>query len=232
MSPRGRDHDGLSACGGVCSRCEINSDMLCWVRLNAMVFSALHTRRSIRRYSDQPVPRAVLEGILEAAVWAPSAHNRQPWRFAVVTDSAIKEQLARRMGDQLRRDLQADGVPEAVIDADTGRSYARITSAPAAVIVCLSMMDMDTYPDERRSRNEWIMAAQSTAMAGQNLLLAAHDAGLGACWMCAPLFSPQVVAETLELPADWQPQGLITLGYPAETKTKTRHPLEKSVVWR
>jgi coenzyme F420-0:L-glutamate ligase / coenzyme F420-1:gamma-L-glutamate ligase len=135
------------------------------------------------------------------------------------------------MGARLRRDLQADGVADDVIAADTGRSYARITGAAALIVVCLSMIDMDTYPDERRQHNEFLMAAQSTAMAGQNLLLAAHALGLGACWMCAPLFAPDVVRTTLALPDDWQPQGMVTLGYAAETKTKTRHALEKSVLW-
>jgi nitroreductase len=90
---------------------------------------------------------------------------------------------------------------------------------------------MDSYPDEKRTRNEWLMAVQSTAMAGQNLLLAAHQSGLSACWMCAPLFCPEVVKETLALPQDWEPQGLITMGYAAETKQKTRHPLNKSVLY-
>ena len=76
------------------------------------------------------------------------------------------------------------------------------------------------------------MAAQSVAMAGQNVLLAAHALGLGACWLCAPLFCPEVVRETLALPLDWQPQGLITAGYPAEAKEKTRAPLETRVLYR
>lgn len=195
----------------------------------------LHTimsRRSIRRYRPDPVPRETIETLLTAAIWSPSAHNRQPFRFCVVDNPAIKERLARAMGEQLRRDLEADGVSEDVIAADTGRSYARITSAPVVITLCLSMMDMDIYPDQRRAHNEYVMAVQSTAMAGQNLLLAAHDAGLGACWMCAPLFCPDVVKAALELPDDWQPQALITLGYPAEAREKTRHPLEKSVLWR
>lgn len=189
-------------------------------------------RRSIRRYLSEPVPRSVVESLLQAAIWAPSAHNRQPWRFAVIETQAAKERLARAMGDRLRADLTADGAPEAVIEKDVTRSYTRITSAPVAVVLCLSMVDMDTYPDERRSRNEYVMAVQSVAMAGQNFLLAAHEAGLGACWMCAPLFVPDGVRAALELPDDWQPQALLTLGYPAETKEKTRHPLEKSIVWR
>jgi nitroreductase len=94
------------------------------------------------------------------------------------------------------------------------------------------MIDMDEYPDERRQHNEYLMAVQSTAMAGQNLLLAAYAHGLGACWLCAPLFAPEVVRTALALADDWLPQGAITLGYPAETKEKSRHPLEKSIVWR
>lgn len=192
----------------------------------------LRARRSIRRYTDQPVPRDLLIHLLDAAIWAPSAHNRQPWRFAVTDSADSKERLARAMGARLRRDLEADGVAEDVIAADTGRSYARITGAAALVVLCLSLVDMDSYSDDRRNHHEYLMAVQSTAMAGQNLLLAAHAAGLGACWMCAPLFCPDVVVAALDLPADWQPQALITLGWPAESKSKPRHPLEKSLLWR
>ena len=133
------------------------------------------------------------------------------------------------MGAKLRSDLAADGLSPDLIEKDAGRSYQRITSAPLLILLCLTMADMDSYPDERRQQNEWLMAVQSTAMAGQNLLLAAHTLGLGACWMCAPLFSPDVVRQTLFLPADWRPQALITVGYPAEMRQKTRHPLHTRV---
>lgn len=196
------------------------------------VLRAILTRRSIRRYADQPVPRQLVEQILEAAIWSPSAHNRQPWRFAVIQDEATKHKLASAMGTRLRRDLTADGVPETVIADDVNRSYERITTAPVLIALCLTMADMDSYPDEKRSRNEYLMAVQSVAMAGQNLLLAAHDLSLGACWMCAPLFCPDVVVSALDLPEDWQPQGLITLGYPAQKREKTRKPLIETVIWR
>jgi coenzyme F420-0:L-glutamate ligase / coenzyme F420-1:gamma-L-glutamate ligase len=195
-------------------------------------FDALLQRRSIRRYRPEPVPREMIERILTAATWAPSAHNRQPWRFAVIQDANQKESLAGAMGARLRRDLEADNAPQELIEKDTTRSYSRITAAPVLIALCLSMVDMDAYPDEKRSCAEYMMAVQSVAMAGQNLLLAAQDAGLGGCWMCAPLFCPDVVSENLNLPADWQPQALLTLGYPAESREKTRHPLKKSVLWR
>ena len=189
------------------------------------------SRRSIRRYTPQDVPQVVIESLLEAAIWAPSAHNRQPWRFAVVRGEA-RAQLARAMGARLQSDLERDGALPSVIAADVARSYERLTSASVLIVLCLTMADMDTYPDVRRQQHEWTMAVQSVAMAGQNLLLAAHAAGLGACWMCAPLFCPDVVQEALDLPADWQPQGLITLGYPAQTREKTRQPVAEKVLWR
>jgi F420 biosynthesis protein FbiB-like protein len=193
--------------------------------MNDAVIAAIRGRRSIRRYEAKGVPADILEKILSVACWAPSAHNRQPWRFAVITDEGLRRGLAKAMGRALREDLAADGAPQDIIDKDVERSYQRISDAPALVLLCLTDAEMDVYPDERRRRNEWVMAAQSAAMAGQNLLLAAHAAGLGGCWMCAPLFCPEVVRETLDLPAGWQPQGLITLGYPAEIREKTRRPL-------
>lgn len=196
------------------------------------VMEAIFSRRSVRRYRDQPVPPELVEQLLEAAVWAPSAHNRQPWRMAVITTAQTRHDLAQAMGQRLRADLAADGVAAEAIERDATRSYSRLTGAPLLVVMCLTMADMDTYPDAQRQRNEWTMAAQSVAMAGQNLLLAAHSLGLAACWVCAPLFCPDVVRAVLELPQDWQPLGLITAGYPAETKQKERRPLAGSVLFR
>jgi len=196
------------------------------------LMNVILSRRSLRRYKPDPVPRAVIESLLEAAMWAPSAHNRQPWRFAIIETAAQKERLAKGMGTRLRHDLEADNAPQDVIEKDVARSYDRITKAPVLIALCLSLVDMDVYPDEKRNRSEYLMAAQSTAMAGQNILLTAHDAGLGACWMCAPLFCPDVVQAALDLPEDWQPQALLTIGYPAETREKTRAPLETKVIWR
>ena len=188
-------------------------------------------RRSIRRYKSTAVPDATLARILEAARWAPSAHNRQPWRFAILERFHLKDRLARAMGERLRRDRLADGDPVEAIDQDVARSYARITGAPVVIAVALDMSDMDRYPDDRQ-RAERTMAVQSTAMATQNLLLAAHAEGLGACWMCAPLFCPDVVAEALALPERWEPQAIVTLGEAAAAgKPATRRPIE-DISWR
>jgi F420 biosynthesis protein FbiB-like protein len=151
----------------------------------------------------------------------------------VIESDSAKQTLTAAMGDRLRADRLADGDPVEAVEADVNRSRARIASAPIVIAVCLSMTDMDRYPDTRRKKAEYTMAVQSVAMAVQNLLLAAHAEGLGACWMCAPLFCPDAVIEALNLPGDWEPQALITLGYPAsEGKPAVRRPLYDVVVRR
>jgi coenzyme F420-0:L-glutamate ligase/coenzyme F420-1:gamma-L-glutamate ligase len=189
------------------------------------MYQLIQERRSIRRYTDRAVERALIRRLVAAAVWAPSAHNRQPWRFAVIDDASTKERLAGAMNAVLQADLAGDGLPADQIQAQAARRRARLTRAPVLILLCLTMSDMDDYPDEKRRRAEWIMATQSLALAGQNLLLAAHAEGLGACWLCAPLFCPDVVRETLDLPSDWEPQAFISLGWPAESPVKTRQPL-------
>ncbi len=199
--------------------------------MNSEIISFLRSRRSIRRYLPDPIPQEMVQQLLTAASWAPSAHNRQPWRFAVIQTDAIKHELAMAMGQKLRHDLEKDHVAEEIIQKEIGRSYDRITKAPLIIVACTSMVDMDTYLDPTRQQNEWIMATQSTSLAVQNLLLAAHALGLGACWMCAPLFCQQTVQITLNLAPDWEPQALITIGFSAESKTKERFPVDTRTIF-
>jgi F420 biosynthesis protein FbiB-like protein len=194
-----------------------------------LLLDLIKSRRSVRRYTSEPIPEETILRLLEAGSWAPSAHNRQPWRFAVLTGPADQERLAGVMSARLRADRSADGDDPGDIERDVARSFARLTGAPVLIVVCLSRVDLDRYPDARRSHNEWAMAVQSTAMAAQNMLLQAQAEGLAACWVCAPLFVPDLVRQTLGLPEDWEPLGLITLGKAAEERTKTRAPLETKV---
>jgi F420 biosynthesis protein FbiB-like protein len=191
-------------------------------------FYALFTsRRSIRRYRPDPVPADLVQRLVQAASAAPSAHNRQPWRFVVIEEAAAKTTLARAMGERLAEDRARDGDDAEAIRLDVERSFARIAGAPVVILACLTLGEMDAYPDPKRREAEFLMAVQSTAMATQNLLLAAHAEGLGACWLCAPLFCPDTVRGALGLPADWQPQGLITLGFPQQPgKTRPRKSLD------
>jgi F420 biosynthesis protein FbiB-like protein len=189
-------------------------------------------RRSIRRYRSDRIAPAILDRLFVTAGWAPSAHNRQPWRFAVLDDVHWKQRLATVMGDRLRADRAADGDRSESIEQDVARSHSRITQAPVVVIACACMRDMDAYPDERRQQAERLMALQSTAMAVQNLLLAAHAEGLGACLMCAPLFCGDAVIAALGLPAGWQPQSLITIGWPVDGGRLRQRSRLDEFVWR
>ena len=110
-------------------------------------------RRSIRSYKPDPIPPDLIDKLLEAANWAPSAHTRQPWRFAVITKPEKKRDLATTMGARLREDLTADGLSKDSIDQDVTRSFDRITAAPLLVLLCLTMDDMDHYSDNRRTQH-------------------------------------------------------------------------------
>ncbi len=196
----------------------------------AVSAAALHRmmreRRSIRHYRADAVGRDVLDRLFVSAATAPSAHNRQPWRYLVIEDAAAKQALAYAMGERLATDRGRDGDAREVIARDVARSHARINGAPVVILVCLTLEEADVYPDAARGQAEFLMAVQSTAMATQNLLLGAHAEGLAACWMCAPLFCPEVVRATLDVPAHWQPQGLITLGFAADQgRDRPRKPL-------
>jgi coenzyme F420-0:L-glutamate ligase / coenzyme F420-1:gamma-L-glutamate ligase len=174
----------------------------------------LQTRRSVRRFKPDPVPDSAIQNILTTATYAPSAHNRQPWRFCVVTTLSVKSQLAEAMASDFERDLLLDGIPPEKIQAQLKRSKDRLTSAPIAILLCLDMSEMDSYPDEKRQHAERMMASQSVAAAGLQLLLAAHAEGLGGVWVCSPLFAQQTIQKILNLSMPWEPQAMFFIGYP------------------
>src|ERR1700686_4474799 len=110
----------------------------------------LQGRRSVRQFQDRAVDRALVEQILEAARWAPSPHGRQPWRFAVLTRQEPKTQLAERMGANWRSNLEMDGQASEIVNIRLEKSMQRILTAPALIIPCLYLEDMDRYPDKKR----------------------------------------------------------------------------------
>jgi len=176
----------------------------------------LQTRRSIRRFKPDPVSDSVIQNILSTATYAPSAHNRQPWRFVVITSFAVKIQLADAMAEDFERDLLRDGMAPEKVQSQIKRSKERIASAPLAILLCLDMTEMDSYPDEKRQQAERMMAIQSVAAAGLQLLLAAHAEGLGGVWVCSPLFAQETIQKVLNLSESWEPQGMFFIGYPDE----------------
>jgi len=178
------------------------------------LFEAIKQRRSTRKYQTKPVPKQLVEEVLEITIWAPSAHNAQPWRFIILADDLVKRELAEAMAEAWAADMAKDG---AVIDAEmrTGR-VERFASAPALILACTTMEGMNKFPDKTRQSVEQDLAIQSFGAAMQNLLLAAHSKGLGACWFCAPAFCKETVRKTMKIPDDVDPQALIALGYPNE----------------
>src|SRR5229473_3672823 len=97
----------------------------------------LKSRRSVRKYQARPVPRELIEQVLEAARWAPSPHGRQPWRFVVLTREEPKRLLAEAMGAEWQRTLEMDGEAAEIVAARLVRSRERIQHAPALVLACL-----------------------------------------------------------------------------------------------
>ncbi len=189
-------------------------------------YSVLSSRRSIRSFKNQEVPDSAIQTVVGSAMAAPSAHNSQPARFILLrSDSRVG--LIKAMSARFEEDLRSDGLSESQIRERVKRSESILLRAPVVLLVCLTMKDMQIYRDVARRRAEQIMAVQSTAAAVQNLLLSVHAEGLGACWMCAPLFCQRLVKKTLALPEDYEPQAFIVLGYPAENPTAPRRkPLE------
>jgi coenzyme F420-0:L-glutamate ligase / coenzyme F420-1:gamma-L-glutamate ligase len=171
----------------------------------------LRTRRSIRRFKPDPVSESVIESILITASFAPSAHNRQPWRFVVVKDPATKIHLGEALTSKMRTDMQTEGSDKSEIEKRVTLSLRRMDEAPVVIILCRDRNDVRTDSPE-----EATMGIQSTALAGLQLLLAAHAEGLGGNWICWPLYAQEATCSALGLPEAWEPQSMYFLGYPAE----------------
>jgi coenzyme F420-0:L-glutamate ligase/coenzyme F420-1:gamma-L-glutamate ligase len=187
------------------------------------------TRRSSKVLGLGEVPVEMVVRAVEAGVWAANAHNSQPWFFIVVVDHEVKKRLLDEMAEQWLEDLIGDGVPRenAVKVVEAGKE--RSMRASALIVACLSMREMETYWDSGRSRLEYIMGVQSLAAALQNILLALHSMGYGACWRCSPLFAPEAVRKVLEIPDDVEPQAMVEVGLKGLETHGVRKPLKDVV---
>jgi coenzyme F420-0:L-glutamate ligase / coenzyme F420-1:gamma-L-glutamate ligase len=193
----------------------------------------IRQRRTVRAYRPDDLDMDAIERAIEDACWAASAHNAQPWRFMLIASEEQRRRLAEAMGEKWQDDLSGDELSPRLIEGQLKGSRVRLGKARALVVVCLSQRDLDRYPDERRQTAERDMGVQSVGAAIQTLLLSLHLQGLGACWMCAPLFCPEVVQRTMGLPGDWEPQALITLGRAIEQPpVPVRRPLDDSMLLR
>lgn len=151
------------------------------------LYEGLITRRSIRKYRTEPVSYEIIEGLIRAGMYAPSAVNCQPWHFVVIDDKHIMQQIMEV------------------------HAYASmLKNAQAAILVC---------GDEHLQHSEGYWAVDCAA-ATQNILLAAHDKGLGAVWLgLHPREERKSAIQTIfDLPGHIQPFSIISIGWPDEEK--------------
>ncbi|MCK4368955.1 MAG: nitroreductase family protein [Dehalococcoidales bacterium] len=177
---------------------------------------AIKTRRSIRKYKSTPVDDKAVQAVLEAGRWAPSWANTQCWRFIVVRDSKIKAEVA----DTLSRFKRPDGV----IVENAGMKA--INTVPVLIVVCAQMGRSGCRPDGETvtDKGDWYMF--DTALAVQNMVLAAHALGLGTVIIGA--FDAPRAAAILGVPAGYSLVTLFPLGVPdEEPKIRPRKELSE-----
>ncbi|SPE59141.1 putative Nitroreductase family protein [Verrucomicrobia bacterium] len=176
------------------------------------------SRRSVRKFSEQPVGRENLLRVLEAARWAPSNHNRQPWKFIVLENRSQIVGLAEAIRTELSQKLKS--LPP-VVSGYTSEfaDYATFFSGAPVVIVVLHRRPVSfSAALLRDAAHPDLVSGEplSAGMAVQNLLLAAHAVGLGSCVMTAPLIVGGLIVRELEPPPGYELTCLVALGYADE----------------
>jgi nitroreductase len=166
------------------------------------VFEAVKGRRSIRVFRRNDVSFEDVQKLIDAATWAPSAGNIQPWEFIIIRKHYTKKRLAAAAWDQ-----------------------AFIEVAPVVIVVCANEnRSSRRYGD----RGKMLYCIQDTAAAIQNIHLAAYCLGLGTCWVGA--FKEEEVRQVLNVPQGIRPVSIIPVGYPARSaSSRSRRPVNEVV---
>lgn len=182
----------------------------------------IQSRRSVRRYQDKGVSRELLEELMESACWAPSADNLQPWYFVVLTKQEDIERMREtmeRVSEEIRPHLEELFPRHPRVVNETSAFLRRLGGAPVYVLAFLQK-DYDLTRDSM---------LESTAAAIQNLLLVAHEKGLGACWVNAVTglgYGPAL--QKMFAPEKGEFVSLIALGWPDQAP---RPPARKPDRW-
>jgi len=187
------------------------------------LYSVLSTTRSIRRISDKPVDDATLERIMQAAVWAPSGGNRQPWRIIAVRDRELKQQLGSLYAAQwaLYVDMnmkRVEGQPQEIIDQVSkglavGTQLAE-SLADVPVVTLFVFDSREVFVTDGNLGRVSVVGGASLYPAVQNLLLAARAEGLGGVLTTLISSVEPQVRELLDIPAQWGVYAMVPLGYP------------------
>ena len=179
---------------------------------------AVLLRRSVRRFTSEPVPPQDIEGAVADALTAPAPHHTRPVRFVWLRDAGRRMALLDRMKARWRDDLSRDGKPARAIDTRVARGQI-LYDAPELIIPVLVPDGAHDYPDSARTAAEHTMFTVAVGAAVQALLVALAVRGVGSCWVGSTIFAPDEVRDELELPAEWEPLGAIAIGYPDEPLT-------------
>ncbi len=192
------------------------------------LFTAIRTLRAVREFTDEPVSDDALRTILDLAVCAPSAGNRQPWEFVVVRDPAtrraIRDYYVQAFQGYRQRvlDQAAAGHPTAQAQvahwqrAGTPDRYAEnLHLIPVFLLVCVDRQRLANRGDERAQATADLGAYASIYPAVQNVLLATHGLGLGAVLTTLHLAYEREIKRLLDIPEDVQMAALVTIGHPA-----------------
>ncbi|MGO0061901.1 nitroreductase family protein [Brevibacillus fluminis] len=192
----------------------------------------IHGRRSIRKFTEQPVTREDIEDIIDCARYAPSDTNSQTWEFIVITNRDKIKEIEQMTWDALHE--KAAQATEKGFEKE-GRllvrsfgPYATAFSDAPVLIVCLATPYESKFrekifePIELVPHNVWDEEGiKSSCLASQNLMLAAHAKGLGTCPMTGPvLLAADKLRAMLSIPAEKQINMVIALGHPQDTPKK------------
>jgi nitroreductase len=177
------------------------------------LFSVIRTQRAHRTFTDEPVPDELVERVLEAATYAPSAENAQPWVFIVVRDAGARAQigeLTRRQWEGGGRDHSIPRLTRTMFEDVERGAMGGIASAPVIIVVGADM-----------SRVVEAVMEASMFPAIQNLLLAANSLGLGAALTTLGT-SARELQDLLALPDHVRPMAVVPLGWPVRQLSPPR----------
>jgi nitroreductase len=171
---------------------------------------AITARRSVRRFLGEPVPRHIIEQLLDCAVRAPNHKLTEPWRFAVLTGDARDRFAEIRARHRLKR-FSDTSSPEAQSAAEKVRRDARETPVYIVVMVAVSS-------DEITREDDYAAAM----MAIGNLMTAAQALGLGTYLRTGGVMQDPALRQLAGVPQSFRIVGIVSLGYPADQDTPRR----------
>lgn len=199
----------------------------------------IKTRRSVRRWKNREVPDDLLKKAVELATWAPNGGNFQGWRFLVVKNRQVIENMAnavQTVADRIASWPESAAWPEEMERARKNASYFRNAPVCIATFVgryqsatdkALEVRDTPEAGEIRTFRRTAPTAIQSISAAVATMLLVFQQMGLGAVWLGAPLMAKNDIETILKAPAGMDLTGLVAVGYPEESPQRDRRPVEQ-----